>query len=112
MTARFTGQMGAGSRLTAEKREQVARAQVFIREQVHLLEAREKLCEKIGCEITTVVGDTRVQSRIATLASFQQAKPSEIRARLREQDIKFQSVFSNDSGAFKWNFHDSVASSA
>lgn len=109
MTARFAGQMGTGSRLTAEKREQVARAQVFIREQAHLLAAREKLCENIGCEITAVAGDTRVQSRIATLASFQQAKPSEIRARLREQDIKFQSIFSNDSGAFKWNFHDRVA---
>jgi hypothetical protein len=101
--------MGTGSRLTAEKREQVARTQVFIREQAHLLAAREKLCENIGCEITTVAGDTRVQSRIATLASFQQAKPAGIRARLREQDIKFQSIFSNDSGAFKWSFHDRVA---
>lgn len=112
MTARFAGQMGTGSRLTAEKREQLARAQVFIQEQSHLLEAREKLCEKICCEITTVAGDTRVQSRIATLASFQQANPAEVKARLREQNIKFQSIFANDTGAFKWNFHDSVASPA
>jgi hypothetical protein len=110
MTARFTVQMGTGSRLTTEKREQLARAQIFIQEQSHLLDAREKLCEKIGCDITTVAGDTRVQSRVATLASFQLAKPAEIKARLREQDIKFQSLFADDTGGFKWSFHDSVAS--
>lgn len=106
MTARFSKSMIAGGKLNAEKQEQLTRAQAFLQEQAHLLAAREKSCAGIHCEIIEVVGDTRVQSMIAPngVAAFQKGASSEIRARLREQDIRHKRIFSDDAGSLNWSY--------
>lgn len=104
MTARFASSMSAGGKLNAEKQEQLTRAQAFLQEQAHLLAAREKSSAGICCEITEVAGDTRVQSMIVPsgVAAFQ--KNSDIRTRLREQDIKHKRIFADDTGSLKWSY--------
>jgi len=106
MTARFAGSMSAGSKLSAEKQEQLTRAQAFLQEQAHLLAAREKSCAGIRCEITEVAGDTRVQSMIAPngVAALQKYQPGEIRSRLREHDVKHTRIFSDDTGSLVWSY--------
>ncbi|MCX7193537.1 MAG: FapA family protein [Proteobacteria bacterium] len=106
MTAKFAGSMSAGSKLSAEKQEQLTRAQAFLQEQAHLLAAREKSCAGIRCEITEVAGDTSVQSMIAPngVAAFQKYQPGEIRSRLREHDVKHTRIFSDDTGSLVWSY--------
>lgn len=110
MTTRFAASMSAGSKLTAQKQEQLTQAQAFLQEQAHLLEARDKSSANICCEITEVTGDTRVQSMIVPdgVAGFQEYPAAEIRSRLREHDIKHKRIFSDDSGSLVWNFQKSV----
>lgn len=104
MTVKFALPMSVGGKLNAEKQEQLTRARAFLQEQAHLLEGREKSCAGIRCEITEVVGDTRVQSMSAPngVAAFQ--KSSDIRTRLREQDVKHKRIFADDSGSLKWSY--------
>lgn len=106
MTARFAKPMSAGGKLNAEKQEQMSRIQAFLLEQTHLLESREKSSSGISCEITEVVGDTRVQSMIAAngVAALQKHRPAEIRNRLREQDIRHKRIFADDAGSLKWSY--------
>lgn len=104
MTAKFAGSMSAGSRLSAEKREQVDRAKVLVQEQTRFLEDRKLSCAGVHCEITEVAGDTRVQSMAATLSAVQRGKAAEVRARLREQNARHKRIFSDDAGSLVWNF--------
>ena len=106
MTTRFAKQMGIGSKLTAEKQEQLTRAKAFNDEREHLKEELKKNSAGICCEIEDVVGDTMVRSMVypAGVAAFQKNKPSEIRTRLREQDTRHKRIFSDDSGSLKWQY--------
>ncbi len=111
MTARFSKQMSAGSKLTAEKQEQLARVKSLQQEQEALKAELQKTSAGICCEIDDVVGDTVVRSMVYPngVASFQKNKPTEIRTRLREQDARHKRVFSNDAGSVKWQYELSTA---
>lgn len=111
MTAKFAREMSTGSKLTAEKHEQSVRKQSFILEQSHLLDAREKASMGIRCEITEVKGDTLVRSMAAQLAALQCSSASEIRSRLREQDIRHKRIFSDDTGSLKWSYDAAATAS-
>lgn len=111
MTARFSKQMSAGSRLTAEKQEQLSRVKTHQQEQEALKAELQKTSAGISCEIDEVVGDTVVRSMVYPngVASFQKNKPVEIRTRLREQDARHKRIFSNDAGSVKWHYELSAA---
>lgn len=106
MTARFTKNMSAGSKLTAEKKEQTTRAQAFVQELKHLQEMREKACTGILCQIKQVIGDTSVRSMAVTdgISALQQSHAGEIRLRLREQDTRHKRIFSDDTGQLDWSY--------
>ncbi|MFA6969887.1 MAG: flagellar assembly protein A [Gallionella sp.] len=111
MSARFAGSMSAGSKLTAEKQEQLTLVQALIQEQAQLQEARKNTSAGIHCEITEVVGDTSVRSMAVPngIAAFQKNKPSEIRIKLREQDVRHKRIFSDSTGGLVWNYEAVVA---
>ncbi len=104
MGEKFAKNMSAGSRLSAEKQEQVERVQSFMQEQLELLETRDKTCAGIRCDIAEIAGDTTVRSMAAQIAAFQKKSANEIRSRLREQDPKHLRIFSDDSGSLIWQY--------
>jgi hypothetical protein len=104
MTAKFAKVMSAGRQLNLEKQEQLTQVQDFLKKQAELRDVREKTCTGIRCEITEVAGDTTVQSMVTQIVAFQQSKASEIRARLREQNVNHKRIFSNDTGSLDWSY--------
>ena len=110
MTEKFAKNMSAGSRLSAEKQEQLTRAQDLLQEQTEMLAVREKTCVGIRCEISEVAGDTVVQSMVAQLPAFQKSPVGEIRRRLREQNLKHKRIFSDDQGSLVWQYQTATES--
>lgn len=104
MTARFAKHMSAGRQLNEQKQQQLAQIQELLQEKAALLDQREKTSTGIHCEITEVAGDTGVRSMIGQIAILQKSSVSEIRAKLREQDVRHLRVFYNDTGSLVWSF--------
>ncbi len=104
MTARFAKHMSAGRQLNEQKRQQLTQIQELLQEKAALLDQREKTSTGIHCEITEVAGDTGVRSMVGQIALLQKSSVSEIRAKLREQDVRHLRVFYNDTGSLVWSF--------
>ena len=104
MTARFAKHMSAGRQLNEQKQQQLAQIQELLQEKAALLDQREKTSTGIHCEITEVAGDTGVRSMVGQIAILQKSSVSEIRAKLREQDVRHLRVFYNDTGSLVWSF--------
>lgn len=106
MSAKFASFMSAGSRLTAEKQEQLTLVQGFIQEQAQLQEAQKNTTAGIQCEIAEVAGDTSVRSMVVPggVAAFQKNKPGVIKTLLREQNVRHKRIFSDDTGSLVWSY--------
>ncbi len=104
MTARFAPSMAAGSALNTQKREQMKLVQEMQAELKPLLSERESACAGIHCEIARVSGETRVQGMIALDGIGGFLKSINIKARLREQNIKHIRIFADETGHLDWNY--------
>lgn len=112
ITARFAKVHSVAGKLIAEIQEQLNRTQAFLQEQTHLMEAREKICAGIRCEIVRVTGDTMVRSMVVQngLSEFRNSRASEIRTRLHDQGLKREQIFSNSAGSLDWSYEAPVES--
>lgn len=104
MTARFAKNLSAMSQLNTQMQEQLKQAEELLQEKAYLLDERMKASAGISCEITEVTGDTLVRSMVAQIAILQKSSISEIKAILRDQDVRHLRVFYNDTGSLVWSF--------
>lgn len=106
MVSRFAKPYSAVEKLNAEKQEQLDRILAFQQEQAYLLEMREKNSLGVHCEISQIVGDTLVRSRLAYngFSEFHKSTASELRVQLREQGMQSERIFTNDEGSLDWSY--------
>ncbi len=106
ISSKFTKFKVAVDRLNADRKEQFVQIESVLEEQAFLKDVRQNNSSGIRCVLGKVVGDTMVRTMIihGGIADFHNNTSEEVKIRLREQGLKRERIFTNDTGSLDWSF--------